>query len=178
MRLVDTFPKSSAAECYRGFRLTGSCARLSPVAERSVALLHALVLVRIAFSGISGAGRTLTSLGSVVAIYAGKGTLHQNQVGQALTFTRWQLVTPHLPLALPSIATGVQLALIYPWVASIGAEYFMTVGPGIGGLIVAGRERFQVDLVILRILILALVGLLINWGASAIETRLLRWRMS
>ena len=113
---VDTFPKSAAAECYRGFRLAGSCARSSPVAERSVALLHALVLVRIAFSGISGANRTLTSFGSVVAIYARKGTWRQNQVGQALTFTRWQLVTRlHLPSALPSIATGVHLALIYPW---------------------------------------------------------------
>ena len=98
-------------------------------------------------------------------------------VARALTFTRWQLVTKlYLPSALPSIATGVHLALIYAWVASIGSEYFMTVGPGIGGLIVAGRERFQMDLVILGILILGLVGFLINRGASAVEARLLRWR--
>ena len=99
------------------------------------------------------------------------------EVARALTFSRWQLVTRlYLPSALPSIATGVHLALIYAWVASIGSEYFMTVGPGIGGLIIAGRERFQMDLVILGILILGLVGFLINRGASAIEARLLRWR--
>jgi sulfonate transport system permease protein len=99
------------------------------------------------------------------------------EVARALTFTRWQLVTRlYLPSALPSIATGVHLALIYAWVASIGSEYFMTVGPGIGGLIIAGRERFQMDLVMLGILILGLVGFLINCGASAIEARLLRWR--
>ncbi|WP_158930433.1 ABC transporter permease [Acidisphaera sp. S103] len=98
-------------------------------------------------------------------------------VARTLTFTRWQLVTKlYLPSALPSIATGVHLALIYAWVASIGSEYFMTVGPGIGGLIIAGRERFQMDLVILGILILGLVGFLINRGASAVEARLLRWR--
>jgi len=101
------------------------------------------------------------------------------EVGQALTFTRWQLVTRlHLPSALPSIATGVHLSLIYAWVASISAEYFMTVGPGIGGLIIAGRERFQMDLVILGILILGVVGFVINRGASAIEARLLRWRVA
>ncbi len=79
------------------------------------------------------------------------------EVARALTFTRWQLVTRlYLPSALPSIATGVHLALIYAWVASIGSEYFMTVGPGIGGLIIAGRERFQMDLVMLGILILGI----------------------
>jgi sulfonate transport system permease protein len=101
------------------------------------------------------------------------------EVARTLTFTRWQLVTRlYLPSALPSIATGVHLALIYAWVASVGAEYFMTIGPGIGGLIIAGRENFQMDLVLLGILILGLLGFLINRGASAIETRLLRWRSS
>jgi sulfonate transport system permease protein len=101
------------------------------------------------------------------------------EVARTFTFTRWQLVTRlYLPSALPSIATGVHLALIYAWVASVGAEYFMTIGPGIGGLIIAGRERFQMDLVMLGILILGLVGFLINRGASAIEARLLRWRPS
>jgi sulfonate transport system permease protein len=99
------------------------------------------------------------------------------EVGRTLTLTRWQMVSRlYLPSALPSIATGVHLALIYAWVASIGSEYFMTVGPGIGGLIMAGRERFQMDLVMLGIVILGLVGFLINHGASRVEARLLRWR--
>jgi sulfonate transport system permease protein len=99
------------------------------------------------------------------------------EVARTLTFTPWQRVTRlYLPSALPSIATGEHLALIYAWVASIGSEYFMTIGPGIGGLIIAGRERFQMDLVILGILILGLVGFLINRCASAIEARLLWWR--
>jgi sulfonate transport system permease protein len=99
------------------------------------------------------------------------------EVARTLTFTRWQVLTRlYLPSALPSIATGVHLALIYAWVASIGSEYFMAVGPGIGGLIIAGRERFEMDLVMLGILILGLVGYLINRAASSLEARLLRWR--
>lgn len=99
------------------------------------------------------------------------------EVARAFTFTRWQVVTRlYLPSALPSIATGVHLALIYAWVASIGSEYFMTVGPGIGGMIIAGRERFEMDLVMLGILILGLVGYLINRSASLLEAWLLRWQ--
>src|SRR5882757_1632760 len=99
------------------------------------------------------------------------------EVARTLTFTRWQLVTwLYLPSALPSIATGVHLALIYAWVASIGSEYFMTIGPGIGGMIIAGRERFEMDLVMLGILILGVVGYLINCSASLLEAWLLRWQ--
>jgi sulfonate transport system permease protein len=99
------------------------------------------------------------------------------EVARALTFTRWQILTRlYLPSALLSIATGVHLALIYAWVASIGSEYFMTVGPGIGGMIIAGRERFEMDLVMLGILILGLVGYLINRSASLLEAWLLRWQ--
>jgi sulfonate transport system permease protein len=99
------------------------------------------------------------------------------EVARTLTFTPWQIVTRlYLPAALPSIATGVHLALIYAWVASIGSEYFMTVGPGIGGMIIAGRERFEMDLVMLGILILGLVGYLINRSASLLEAWLSRWQ--
>jgi sulfonate transport system permease protein len=101
---------------------------------------------------------------------------HLMEVATALRFTRLQRITRlFLPGALPSILIGVHLALIYSWVAAIGSEYFMTVGPGIGGLIIAGRERFEMDLVLLGMLMLGIVGFLINRVASVIEARLLRW---
>jgi sulfonate transport system permease protein len=99
------------------------------------------------------------------------------EVAHALRFNRRQrLRRVFLPSALPSILTGIHLALIYSWLATVAAEYFMTVGPGIGGLIIAGRERFQMDLFMLGVVILGLVGFVLNHGATLIETRLLRWR--
>jgi sulfonate transport system permease protein len=99
------------------------------------------------------------------------------EVARALRFNRRQRVRHlFLPTAMPSILTGLHLALIYSWLATVGAEYFMTVGPGVGGLIIAGRERFQMDLVMLGVVILGLVGFTLNYGASRIEARLLRWR--
>jgi sulfonate transport system permease protein len=99
------------------------------------------------------------------------------EVARALRFTGWQLFTRvFVPSAAPSILTGIHLALIYCWLATVASEYFMTVGPGIGGLIIAGRERFQMDLVMLGVVILGVVGFALNHAASLIEARLLRWR--
>lgn len=99
------------------------------------------------------------------------------EVARVLTFTGWQSLTKLvLPAAAPAIFTGLHLALIYSWLATVGAEYFMTIGPGIGGMMTEGREHFHMDLVILGVLILGLVGFLLNHGAAMLETRLLRWR--
>ncbi|NMN68790.1 ABC transporter permease [Rhizobium sp. 57MFTsu3.2] len=99
------------------------------------------------------------------------------EVGRALRFRPWQRVARiYLPSALPAIATGIHLGLIYSWLATVGAEYFLAVGPGIGGLVIAGRERFDMALVMVGVIILGLVGFSLNRLAGAAEARLLRWR--
>ncbi|KQV84416.1 ABC transporter permease [Rhizobium sp. Root1220] len=99
------------------------------------------------------------------------------EVGRALRFNSWQRISRiYLPVALPSIATGIHLGLIYSWLATVGAEYFLAVGPGIGGLVIAGRERFDMALVMVGVIILGLVGFTFNRLASVAERRLLRWR--
>ncbi|MRG57693.1 ABC transporter permease subunit [Phyllobacterium sp. SYP-B3895] len=101
------------------------------------------------------------------------------EVGDALRFTPVQRMTRiFLPSALPSIATGVHLGLIYSWLATVGAEYFLAVGPGIGGLIIAGRERFDMALVMVGVIILGIVGFILNRLAAKVENYLLRWRVS
>jgi sulfonate transport system permease protein len=99
------------------------------------------------------------------------------EVGNALRFNaRQRVFRIFLPSAMPSIATGVHLGLIYSWLATVGAEYFLAVGPGIGGLVIAGRERFDMALVMVGVFILGFVGFLLNRLATALEDRLLRWR--
>lgn len=99
------------------------------------------------------------------------------EVGRSLCFTRRQIfLRARLPSALPSIMTGIHLALIYSWLATVGAEYFMAVGPGLGGLIISGREHFEMDVVMLGVLLLGLIGYSLNKIAETVEARLLRWR--
>jgi sulfonate transport system permease protein len=99
------------------------------------------------------------------------------EVGEVFRFSRIQFILyVYLPAALPSLLTGLHLALIYAWLATIGAEYFMAAGPGIGGLIIAGRERFDMDLVLLGILVVGSVGFVIDRGATLLEQKLIPWR--
>ena len=99
------------------------------------------------------------------------------EVGEVFRFNRRQLIfLIYLPSAMPSILTGIHLALIYSWLATIGAEYFMAAGPGIGGLVIAGRERFEMDLVLLGIVVLGAVGFTIDRLATWLEYRVIPWR--
>ena len=101
------------------------------------------------------------------------------EVGEVFLFSGPQLVwSLYLPAATPSVLTGLHLGLIYAWLATIGAEYFMAAGPGIGGLIISGRERFEMALVMLGIVVVGLVGFAVDRSASWIEHRLVRWRQA
>ena len=99
------------------------------------------------------------------------------EVARVFDFSRWQLIRRIvLPAALPSILTGVQLALMYSWIATLGAEYVLTSGAGIGNLMVDGREHFWFDQVILGVIVVGLVGYSLNLLSQFAERRLLGWR--
>lgn len=81
-----------------------------------------------------------------------------------------------LPAATPAIFTGVYLALIYSWLATIGAEYLLVAGVGIGNLLIEGSEHFQMDLVIFGMIVVGVVGWLMNAVTRRLEQRLARLR--
>ncbi|MDF1485000.1 ABC transporter permease [Ramlibacter sp. H39-3-26] len=98
------------------------------------------------------------------------------EVAQVYGYTRWQTVTQVvLPASIASIFTGIYLALIYSWLATIGAEYLLVAGHGVGNLLIEGSEHFQMDLVIFGMVVIGLVGWLANASARLLERRLARW---
>jgi sulfonate transport system permease protein len=86
---------------------------------------------------------------------------------------RQRLLRLLLPGALPSLYLGVQIALITAWIGTVGAEYVIGVGGGLGTFIAEARGQFRMDLVLLGVLVLALVGLVID---AAVEFAFARWR--
>jgi sulfonate transport system permease protein len=99
------------------------------------------------------------------------------EVARVLKFTRaqrWRKVI--LPSASPAIFAGIHLGLIYAWLATLGAEYLLVSGQGIGNLMIDGRENFWMDLVLFGVFVVGLVGFSLNWIASRIEARALAWR--
>ena len=99
------------------------------------------------------------------------------EVARVLRFSRWQLLTRVvLPSAAPAIFTGLHLALIYAWLATIGSEYLMVSGQGIGNLLIDGRDHFWMDKVLFGVLLIGLVGYALNLLAARLEGRALAWR--
>jgi sulfonate transport system permease protein len=99
------------------------------------------------------------------------------EVARVFEFRRLQIFRRViLPSATPQLATGIRLGLIYAWLATIGAEYFLRAGPGIGNLIIDGREHFLLDQVIVGVVVVGAVGYAQHDIASRVEARLLHWR--
>ena len=81
-----------------------------------------------------------------------------------------------LPGAAPGILRGVHLALLYGWLATIGAEYFFQAGNGIGSNIMGARELFRLDLVVVDMIAIGLVGIVLDIAALKTEHFILRWQ--
>ncbi|KWA18606.1 ABC transporter permease [Burkholderia territorii] len=98
-------------------------------------------------------------------------------VARALRYSRLQLVRHViLPAALPSIFTGLYLGLIYSWLATLGAEYLLVAGSGIGNTLIDGSEQFRMDLVLFGIVVVGATGWVLNALARAIERKVLAQR--
>jgi sulfonate transport system permease protein len=100
------------------------------------------------------------------------------EVARVFRFTRLQVLRKVvLPGALPSIFSGLHLGLIYSWLGTLGAEYLLAAGPGVGNLMIEGREQFQMAKVLLGVIVAGGVGYLLNALATKLESNLLRWRV-
>jgi sulfonate transport system permease protein len=90
------------------------------------------------------------------------------EVGRVLEFdTAATLRRIILPSARPAIATGLQIALTSAWIGTIGAEYLIDQGTGLGVFLAAARMDNRMDTVLVSIAALGLIG----YSLSA----LLRW---
>lgn len=83
-----------------------------------------------------------------------------------------------LPAAAPSIFAGLNIALVFSWVATVGAEYFFVSAAGVVNPILDGQNLFQMEVVLYGMAIIAIVGLLFSKAAQFFENYNLRWRQA
>jgi sulfonate transport system permease protein len=114
-----------------------------------------------------------------VTINTSKGILNvprnYREVGEVLTFGRWQTLTRILaPASIPTVFTGIRYGLTNAWLALVAVE-LLASSEGLGYLMVWGRQLFQLDLVIMAMIVVGVIGFLLDWSLGLVERRLQKW---
>ncbi|WP_192458228.1 ABC transporter permease [Musicola keenii] len=81
-----------------------------------------------------------------------------------------------LPGAAPSMFTGLRLSMIHAWLGTVGAEYFMSSGAGIGSLMINAQQLMDMPIILSGMLLIGLIGVLIDHAGQRLETHMTRWR--
>ena len=102
--------------------------------------------------------------------------------GDLLTLARSLGASPHqlflqvtLPSAVPVIASGLRLAVVYSMLGVIGAE-LLAAERGLGQTLAYMQSTFNMNGVMGLLLVLALLGVLVTAGMSRMERALLKWQ--
>jgi sulfonate transport system permease protein len=85
--------------------------------------------------------------------------------------TLWFVV---LPSALPHLLTGFRLAVSKGWQVLILVEMIASAA-GIGYLMTWGRKSFQLDIVLVTMVLIGATGWLMDRGALAVQSRFVGW---
>lgn len=78
-----------------------------------------------------------------------------------------------LPAALPTIMTGMRIALSRAWMVLIAAELLVSDN-GIGQMLEWGRQIFRIDIVLGGVLIIGLIGFFLDWVCRILERFILQ----
>jgi sulfonate transport system permease protein len=85
------------------------------------------------------------------------------EVGRVFEFGYWARIRRIiLPSARPSIVAGLQIALTSAWIGTIGAEYLIDQGAGLGVFLASARMDNRMDVVLVCIVALGLIGFVLS----------------
>jgi sulfonate transport system permease protein len=101
---------------------------------------------------------------------------HLKDVATLFRFDRWTLMRRLvLPAALPSILTGIRLALSRSWMIVVAAELF-AASSGIGHMMDWARQMFQIDVVMVGVIVTGVVGFTLDQLLRLVEARFSSWQ--
>jgi NitT/TauT family transport system permease protein len=168
--------------------LTGSSRRLAAIVDPVLQLFRqtsafALFPVFILFLGIGELSKVAIIFWAsfwpvLLSTVSGVKQVDRLLVNSALSMgasQRFIFFKVVLPASLPSIFTGVRLAGAYSITALVAAE-MIGAHSGLGFLTLNSQETFQIPTMYAGILLLAVLGLVLNYLLALLERRLLRWR--
>ena len=82
-----------------------------------------------------------------------------------------------LPGAIPSIFVGMRIGIGIGWMTLVAAEFTgVKEGYGLGYMIMTARDIQRPDEILAGMLVIGVIGLLIDIGLRAIESRMIKWQ--
>ncbi len=125
---------------------------------------------------------TLIAIGAFFPVYTTVAAAlrhvdpHLVEAGRSFGLRGWSLFrTVQLPAVLPSLVSGLRLALAQAWLFLVAAELIAS-SMGLGFLLTDSQQNGRVDRILLAIVLLALLGTITNGLVGVVEKRLLkRW---
>jgi NitT/TauT family transport system permease protein/taurine transport system permease protein len=114
----------------------------------------------------------------VINAYTGIKQVNQVHlwVGRIFGATRRQLLLRvAIPTALPSIFTGLRVALGASWISLVAAE-MLAATRGLGYMIQAGRLYLMPDMVVAGMVVIGCIGALLSFVLTKFENHLIRGR--
>ncbi|HXM54146.1 MAG TPA: ABC transporter permease [Candidatus Dormibacteraeota bacterium] len=98
------------------------------------------------------------------------------EVARSFRSTEWRLWRDVLlPAALPFIFAGVRLAVPRALVGMVLAEFLISVGGGLGSLIIVYQNTFRVDRMLVPVIVVAAMGVVLLAAVQWLERRLAPW---
>lgn len=96
------------------------------------------------------------------------------EAGRSFSLRGWDLFrTVQLPAVVPSVMSGLRLALAQAWLFLVAAELIAS-SMGLGWLLTDSQQTGRVDRILLAIVLLALLGTATNGVLSLLEKRVLK----
>ena len=82
-----------------------------------------------------------------------------------------------VPGSIPSVFLGMRIGMGIGWMTLVAAEFTgVKSGYGLGYMIMTARDIQRPDQILAGMLVIGLIGILINWGLKAVESRIVRWQ--
>lgn len=149
---------------------------------RQVALFAWIPLLTAWFGNGEGTKLVFTALSTFFPLFLAteqgvrQAPLPLIEAAQTLGLRPWTRIRKlYLPAALPSIYVGLQIAVLSAWIGTIGAEYAIGNGRGLGSYIASARDQFRMDIVIIGVFALASGGVALSAAVRFVTAKISPW---
>lgn len=130
------------------------------------------------YTGIIITAITLSIVITVMNVYTSFKEVDENSIKMLETFgaNKFQILRKLVfPASVPSIVSTIKVNIGLSWVGVIVGE-FLVSRAGIGYLIVYGGQVFNLDLVMMSVIILAVLTAIMYKGMTVLEKKFIKWR--